>query len=420
MEAYDLDASSIPHHLVDRDAAFAAHVDRVVFNHSGPGIKFMSLKHTRYDTDGDRRVTAWLDRLASRDHHLLERLDVSIGAAMYTPPSLFRCTTLVDLRLDLHAAVRGLDDGAVHLPVLRRLSLEHTGFNSSTHFQNLIDGCPLLEMLHLRFTALAHREDTAGIVIGSPSLRRVVLEGCGGYGTVPFEVTAPNVDEFVFSGRNVVALESGGVRRLAARKVSLLMDDKTWFYHMFASFQVMPFFNVGSNMSRIMSGFQGVVELAISGWCIEYLSRIVDCIELPELGIQTLRVEGMWPNEGQAGIVLHLLRSSPCLRSLFITNELDHPMDISIDVHREQYPKTPEFLFDDMPGRLSHLRRFFMFNFTGNHNEISIINFVLSSSCISIDPDQFGVTDVLGNDWSSTQLILASYVLVNSQPWMHE
>jgi hypothetical protein len=87
---------------------------------------------------------------------------------------------------------------------------------------------------------------------------------------------------------------------------------------------------------------------------------------------------------------------------------LEHPREISIDENREQYPATPEFLFDAVPGRLTHLRRFFMFNFSGNRNEISIIKFVLGSSSISINPDQFGVTDYLGNDWSSTQLILAS------------
>ncbi|KAF0931471.1 hypothetical protein E2562_004594 [Oryza meyeriana var. granulata] len=323
MDAYHLDASTIPAaHPVNRDSTFAALVDSVVFNHSGPGIKFMSLTHTRYDPDGgDRRVTAWLDRLASRDHHLLERLDVNIGAAVHKSPSLFRSTTLVDLRLVIHAAARGLDDGAVHLPLLRRLCLEHTGFRSSTHFQKLVDGCPLLEMLHLRYTVIARREDTAvGIEIRSPALRRVVLEGCVGYGMVPLEVSAPNVEEFVLSGRNVVAVENAGIRRLVARKVSLLMDDKTCFYHMFA-----PFLNVGTNMARIMSGFHGVVELAISGWCIEYLSRIVDSINLPDQWeIEVLRVEGMWPNQGQAGIVMHLLRSSPWLRSLFITNEVGH------------------------------------------------------------------------------------------------
>ncbi|EEC81379.1 hypothetical protein OsI_24589 [Oryza sativa Indica Group] len=413
MEAYELDASTIPdHHLLDLDSTFAAIVDRVVFNHSGPGIKSMSLAHTRYDTDGDRRVTAWLDRLASREHHRLERLDVNIGAALHTPASLFRCETLVELRLVVHAAARGLRldvDGAVHLPQLRRLCLEHAGFRSSTQFQNLIDGCPLLELLHLRFTAVARREDTVGIEIRSPSVRRVVLEGCGGYGMVPFEVSAPNVEELVLSGRNMVAVEKGGVRRLSARKVSLLMDDKLWWYNVFAPFHhFTAFLNVGTNMSRIMAGFHGVLELAISGWCIEYLSKIVDSMNLPDWGIEVLRVEGMWPNQGQAGVVLHLLRSSPCLRNLFITNELEHPREISIDENREQYPATPEFLFDAVPGRLTHLRRFFMFNFSGNRNEISIIKFVLGSSFISINPDQFGVTDYLGNDWSSTQLILAS------------
>lgn len=57
---------------------------------------------------------------------------------------------------------------------------------------------------------------------------------------------------------------------------------------------------------------------------MQYLSKIVDSMNLPDWGIEVLRVEGMWPNQGQAGVVLHFLRSSPCLRNLFITNEVAH------------------------------------------------------------------------------------------------
>uniref|UniRef100_A0A0D9WUL3 F-box domain-containing protein n=1 Tax=Leersia perrieri TaxID=77586 RepID=A0A0D9WUL3_9ORYZ len=400
MDTYQLDASVIPDHVAYRNAAFGSLVDDVVFNHSGPGIKFISLANTRYGFDGDQRVTAWLNRLASPDHHRLETLDVDIGAVVHTPASLFRCETLVDLRLMVHGNARGL--GAVHLPALRRLCLEHVVF-SSTSFQNLMDGCQSsLEMLHLIHCVVADREDDAGSInIRGEALRRVVFNGITGYGMVPFEVSAPNVDEFVFSGRNMVIAENGGVRRLVARKLSLLMDDKVWLYRMFAP---LYFLSVGTNMARIISGFHGLLELVISGWSIEYLSRIVHNVNLPEWGIEVLRVEGMWPNQGQAGIVLRLLRSSPCLKDLYITNELDHPELISTDANREDYPETPQFLFEAVPGRLSHLKFFLMRNFTGDLNEMSIVHFVRGSSFISsIDhPDDFRVMDVFGHNWINT------------------
>uniref|UniRef100_A0A0D9WPB8 Uncharacterized protein n=1 Tax=Leersia perrieri TaxID=77586 RepID=A0A0D9WPB8_9ORYZ len=215
----------------------------------------------------------------------------------------------------VHGNARGLDAGAVHLPALWRLCLEHAAF-SSTSFQNLMDGCQSsLELLHLIHCVVVDREDDAGSInIRGEALRRVVFDGSAGYGLVPFEVSAPNVDEFVFSGRNMVIVENGGLRRLVARKVSLLMDDQVRLYRMFAP---LYFLSVGTNMARIISGFHGLLELAIS-----------------------------------------------------------------------------------VPGRLSRLRFFLMRNFTGDLNELSIVNFVRGSSYLSsIDhPDDFRVIDVFGHN----------------------
>lgn len=60
---------------------------------------------------------------------------------------------------------------------------------------------------------------------------------------------------------------------------------------------------------------------------MQYLSRIVDSINLPVWKLEILTIMGMWPNQGHAGIVLHLVQRSPRLHELFITNEVTTSSD---------------------------------------------------------------------------------------------
>lgn len=104
LESYELDGSCIPDRLNDSKAKFRGLAERVIFSHSGPGIKSLKLSHSRYvdGFDSELKVTGWLYHLAS-GHHRLERLDVDVGTALHVPPSLFRCATLVDLRMVLRS-----------------------------------------------------------------------------------------------------------------------------------------------------------------------------------------------------------------------------------------------------------------------------------------------------------------------------
>ncbi|KAL6999343.1 hypothetical protein U1Q18_000503 [Sarracenia purpurea var. burkii] len=121
---------------------------------------------------GNEHIDAWLSAVlmfkVSRISIFFDVIDTGVSI-----PSLFRCTTLVQLLWSQHHVLNV--PSSVCLPNLKRLFLDYVRFLDGESFERILAGCPVLEDLSLDTCEF---EDIEVLSISSPSLKLLMVNNC--------------------------------------------------------------------------------------------------------------------------------------------------------------------------------------------------------------------------------------------------
>ncbi|ONK65524.1 uncharacterized protein A4U43_C07F37990 [Asparagus officinalis] len=260
---WTLDYNLFPN-VENKNKKFRSFVDKVVYMHQGPGIKSMKIhyvQHDQYDLISLHHTERWIRHLVQKN---IVRLDINIHNQAQLPFSLFTCGTITELRLGILFKELPLK-GEVLLPNLKILYLEQIKFSSQIQFERLMNGCLVLEDLHMKGCSF-FAPDFNHLTFSHPNIKSLNLERCGGIGALKIYIWLPSLSEFRFNGAGLVDQE--GVIDLSSVSTAVLdLDDILYTYRCRMSNGIMT--SCGSNMSRILATVCHARKLTLSDWCLE-------------------------------------------------------------------------------------------------------------------------------------------------------
>ncbi|XP_020272780.1 F-box/FBD/LRR-repeat protein At2g04230-like [Asparagus officinalis] len=256
---WKLDYNSFPI-VENKNEAFISLVDQVIYFHQGPGIKCMKLHYNQYDSTS-LHAEGWIRHLVQTN---IVRLDLDIYEQVQLPCSLFTCGTLVELRLSIFFKELPLK-GNMFLPNLKILYLEQIKFSSQIQFEILMNGCPVLEHLHMKGCHF-FGHDFDHVTFSHPNLKSLYLELCGGFGNLTINVQMPSLSKFRFKGIGFV--DQAGTLELPSISTTVLdVLDILYAYRRRMSDGGTA--NYGSNMSQILA------SNILFNWHLSYISDFI-------------------------------------------------------------------------------------------------------------------------------------------------
>ncbi|XP_073273343.1 F-box/FBD/LRR-repeat protein At5g56420-like [Primulina huaijiensis] len=155
----------------EEEMSFSDFVDRVFLQHNAPSINSFS-----FSSGADSKnckLDSWISEAIDRNVQVMD-LD---NYLLRLPECLFKCDTLVDLRL--HNCLLCDANLTVSLPKVKKLFLDSVMYDDYESLPKLISGCLLLEDLNIH-RMMYGSKDMVYLYVSSPVLRRLALnfEGC--------------------------------------------------------------------------------------------------------------------------------------------------------------------------------------------------------------------------------------------------
>ncbi|CAL9764109.1 unnamed protein product [Musa acuminata subsp. burmannicoides] len=314
-------------------------VDRVIFFPDRPHIHHLKLVHTDYNRSS-QKASLWIESLLNQQ---ILHLDLSIMDPIPLPLSLFRCDTLVELRLCLHCDFISLPPNAVLLPRLKVLSLQKARFIGDS-LESLINGCTILVTLKLRECVVVGPE-FLDITIPQTTLQEVILDKCHFLLDTKLHMSTVNLTTFRYKGLNL----GDSMHYLNVQtSVEMVQLEPVEFHNVYSYSRRLGFSGTyGQNMSRTLASFCNTKHMILSDWCIEYLTNVPNAMRFPPfMRLESLRLS-MWPNGGHVYVTTYLVLFSPLLRFLSLRISKAHREGMADD-DRLDYPHPPDLLSTEM------------------------------------------------------------------------
>ncbi|KAF5203748.1 F-box protein [Thalictrum thalictroides] len=270
---------------------------------------------------------------------------------------LFTCKSLRVLTLDNVDLVLPSNMG---FPRLETLKLMEVKFYDENLTNQLFSSCPSLVELFISNCDLNNVRVLR--IIGSKLKFLVML--CS-YPIPDVEITASCLHELEYFGYPpIISSETlSSLLRVGLRIVSLssiINARRDMFYR---------------RASDIMMGLHNVVEMALQGFFIEFLTRVQDSLAcLPTYdSLEHLHLD-MYPTKNQVQVIILLLRNFPNLKHLRIQVQQHMPaVRLNMDEGCRSLELSSEY-------SLKHLKKVDIESFEGTQKELDLVRFLLENA----------------------------------------
>ncbi|XP_024004281.1 F-box/LRR-repeat protein At2g42730 [Eutrema salsugineum] len=295
----------------DTPKNFMAFVDRLLNLQGDSSIKKLTLKShvgVRGGTDSTR-IRSWILNVLERGVVDLDLFISSKGKSSPVPSLIFKCKTLVKLRLARGFTIKLPPD--VSLPMLSKLYLDSVDFDGDGDnvVGTLLSRCPVLEELVVE----EQRRVKWNGSVYSPSLKRLHIRS--DHSLTSISLYAPNLVYYKHSGYVLGKYPNVKLDSLIEARLNLRMDEIRMQGVRHGSVGFIP-----ANIINLINGIKNVRVLHLSSGTLELL--YFSCQEMPLFDSLVSLSIGSDKEKGWQMLPL-LIKSSPNLETLIFMG-LDH------------------------------------------------------------------------------------------------